>query len=164
VLYQAGRAVPGGEGVIVRDVLNTRPPDQLAAWLDGLGSFDLLTPHDAAERWGVELRTALERLHCMVGGPLEVPDGHVETYRRAEWTAAASAPSRAKAPRIEEVRLHRLAMVPREGATREQLQAIWGLNPTGTDKNIKWMVENDLLAFDWKRTKNERMQKIWRRI
>lgn len=150
--------------MIVRDVTNTRPPELIAEWLDGLGSFDLLTPHDAAERWSVPVRVAMERLHAMVGGPLEVPEGHIETYRRAEWTATASAPSRAKQRPIEEIRLHRLAMVPREGATREQLQVIWGLNPTGTDKNIKWMVENDLLAFDWKRTKNERMQKIWRRI
>jgi hypothetical protein len=146
--------------VIVRDVTNTRPPDQIADWLDGLGTFDLLTPHDAAERWGVELRTALERLHCMVGGPLEVPDGHVETYRRAEWTAAASAPSRAKAPRIDEVRMHRLAMVPREGATREQLQEIWGLSEEGTMKTIRWFIARDLIAFD----RLAHGKKIWRRI
>jgi hypothetical protein len=146
--------------VIVRDVTNTRPPDQIAAWLDGLGTFDTLTPHDAAERWGVELRTALERLHCMVGGPLEVPMGHVETYRRAEWTATASAPSRAKAPRIDELRLHRLALVPKEGATREKLQEIWGLSEEGTMKTIRWLIARDLLAFDRK----AHGKKIWRRI
>lgn len=146
--------------MIVRDVTNTRPPDQIAAWLDGLGSFDLLTPHDAAERWGVELRTALERLHIMVGGPLEVPEGHIETYRRVEWTATASAPSRAKAPRIEEIRLHRLALVPKQGAMKEELMRLWQLSENGTEKTIKWLVARDLLAFD----RRAHGKKIWRRI
>jgi len=146
--------------MIVRDVTNTRPPEVIASWLDGLGSFGMLTPHDAAERWGVELRTALERLHIMVGGPLEVPDGHVETYRRAEWTAAASAPSRAKAPRIEEVRLHRLALVPKQGATKEELMRLWSLSEEGTMKTIRWLIARDLLAFD----RLAHGKKIWRRI
>ena len=146
--------------MIVRDVTNTRPPEQIAAWLEDLGTFDLLTPHDAAERWGVELRTALERLHCMVGGPLEVPMGHVETYRRAEWTATASAPSRAKAPRIEEIRLHRLALVPKQGAMKEELMRLWQLSEDGTEKTIKWLVARDLLAFD----RRAHGKKIWRRI
>ena len=146
--------------MIVRDVTNTRPPEVIASWLDGLGSFDLITPHDAAQRWGVELRTALERLHIMVGGPLEVPEGHIERYQRAEWTATASAPSRAKAPRIEEIRLHRLALVPKQGAMKEELMRLWQLSENGTEKTIKWLVARDLLAFD----RRAHEKKIWRRI
>ena len=146
--------------MIVRDVTNTRPPDQLAEWLDGLGSFEQIEPAAAAERWGVSIRDAMERLHAMTGGPLEIPAGQIETYRRAEWTATASAPSRAKAPRIEEVRLHRLALVPKQGATREELMRLWSLSEEGTMKTIRWLIARDLLAFD----RRAHGKKIWRRI
>lgn len=146
--------------MIVRDATNTRPPDQLAAWLDGLGEFEQIEPAAAAERWGVSIRDAMERLHAMVGGPLVIPAGQIERYQRAEWTATASAPSRAKAPRIEEVRLHRLALVPKDGATREQLQEIWGLSEEGTMKTIRWFIARDLIAFD----RLAHGKKIWRRM
>lgn len=146
--------------MIVRDVTNTRPPDQLAAWLDGLGEFSEIEPADAATRWGVEMRIALERLHAMVGGPLVIPAGQIERYQRAEWTATASAPSRAKAPRIEEIRLHRLALVPKQGAMKEELMRLWQLSENGTEKTIKWLVARDLLAFD----RRAHGKKIWRRI
>ena len=57
-------------------------PKTLAEWLAGLGSFDLLTPRDAADRWGCSVTEAMERLHSMVGGPLEIPAGQIERYRR----------------------------------------------------------------------------------
>lgn len=146
--------------MIVQSDRHPRPPDQIAAWLDGLGMFDEIRPAEAAQRWGVTVREAMERLHIMVGGPLEVPHGHVETYRRAEWTATASAPSRAKAPRIDEVRLHRLALVPKQGAMKEELMRLWQLSEDGTEKTIKWLVARDLLAFD----RRAHGKKIWRRI
>ncbi len=145
--------------MIVLDRINTRPPEQISAWLNGLGSFDLLTPTDAASRWGVDMRTALERLHAMVGGPLVIPAGQIERYRRAEWTATASAPSRAKAPRIEEIRLHRLELVPKQGAMREELMRLWSLSKEGTMKTIRWLIARDLLAFD----RRAHGKKIWRR-
>jgi hypothetical protein len=61
--------------MIVRDVTNTRPPEVIAAWLDGLGEFEQIEPAAAAERWGVSIRDAMERLHAMCGGPLEIPAG-----------------------------------------------------------------------------------------
>lgn len=142
--------------MIVRDVLNTRPPDQIAAWLDGLGSFDLLTPHDAADRWGVDMRQALERLHYMVGTALEVPAGKVEVYRRGEWMPApetASMPDRGNERDIR--RMKRLSQIPERGAPRRELREIWDVSESNFEEIVKTMVRRGLIA---------RTGKIWRRI
>lgn len=142
--------------MIVRDVTNTRPPDQLAAWLDGLGSFDTLTPHDAAERWGVDLRAALERLHIMVGGPLEVPAGHVETYRRAEWSPTPAVTPMGNVGNERDIRrMRRLAQIPERGATRRELREIWDVSDSNFEEIIETMKRRGLIS---------RTGKIWRRI
>lgn len=133
--------------MIVRDVINTRPPEVLAAWLNGLGSFDLLTPRDAADRWGCSVTEAMERLHAMTGGPLEIPAGQIETYRRIP-------PSRLPGSR-DERRAERLAMIPAEGARRCDLARIWGLSEKNIDAVLRAMVNRELI---------KREGKIWKRI
>ena len=125
--------------MIVRDMLNTRPPELLASWLDALGTFDQLTPHEAAAIWNVPVREALERLHAMVGGPLEIPAGSIETYRRAPWTPT---PAR---PRLSEydpraIRNQRMEMIPDTGITISQAAELWGTSPKSTGKMSQKMV------------------------
>lgn len=143
--------------MIVRDVINTRPPEQISAWLNGLGSFDLLTPRDAADRWGCSVTEAMERLHAMVGGPLEVPMGRIEIYRRAPWTAILGKSPVSGLPSNErdERRLKRLAMIPEGGATRRELRELWDVSDSAIEEILSVMRRRGMI---------ERVGKIWRRI
>ena len=147
--------------MIVRDILNTRPPEVLAAWLNGLGSFDELTPRDAAGRWGCSITEAMERLHAMTGGPLEIPAGAIETYRRAAWTAEIGRNPATGMPANErdELRLQRLAMIPDAGATKRELEALWRLSPGAAEAVMGVMKKRNLIRL-------VRVGKccIWRRI
>jgi hypothetical protein len=154
-MYPGGRAVPGGSRVIVRDILNTRPPEVLAAWLNGLGSFDELTPRDAAGRWGCSITEAMERLHAMVGGPLAIPAGQVERYRRIPWSLTPALESSRLPGSRDERRAERLAMIPAGGARRCDLARIWGLSEKNIDATLKAMVNQKLI---------KREEKIWKRI
>ena len=146
----------------VLDVLNTRPPELLASWLDALGTFDQLTPHDAAARWGVPVREAMERLHAMVGGPLEIPAGSIETYRRAEWAPDAIVDQDTGKPMHERdaQRVRRLAMIPKGGATRVELIKLWGVSGDSAFYEIvRVMQSRGLIRLDrsmrppvWRRT------------
>ena len=141
--------------MIVIDKINTRPPEQLDAWLNSLGPFDLLTPRDAASRWGCSVTEAMERLHAMTGGPLEIPAGQIERYRRIPWSLTATRePSRLPGSR-DERRTERLAMIPAEGARRCDLARLWELSEKNIDAALKAMVNQKLIR---------REGKIWKRI
>lgn len=142
--------------MIVRDVINTRPAELVDKWLKGLGAFDVLHPEDAAERWGVSLMEALERLHIMTGGPLEIPRGQVERYVRTEWTAEASEPSRATVRSYAEVLADRLALIPEKGATREELAGLWNLKKKFIEKLLPRLHKDGRIRCQWSGNK-----KIW---
>lgn len=144
--------------MIIRDVMNTRPPEMLAAWLAGLGEFEEIRPHEAAERWAVPIREAMERLHAMTGGPLEIPVGAVEVYRPSNWTAEASTTTRVHQTKAVDVLLRRLSQIPEEGATRAQLQELWGIGEAGVDKAITRLERMKSITFEWRGR-----YKIWRR-
>jgi len=130
-------------------------PKTLAEWLAGLGSFDLLTPRDAADRWGCSVTEAMERLHSTVGGPLEIPAGQIERYRRIPWSLTpAREPSRLPGSR-DERRTERLAMIPADGARRCDLARMWGLSERDIDAVLRAMVNRELI---------KREGKIWKRI
>ena len=127
--------------MIVRDVLNTRPPELLEEWLNALGTFDVLTPHEAAAIWDVSVREALERLHAMVGGPLEIPSGHIETYRRAEWTPAATAPRPGRQGRDHvATRQTRLKSMPEAGITIAAAAEMWGITHKSAAEYLQVLV------------------------
>lgn len=98
----------------------------LTEWLGQLGQFTVLTPGQAAARWGVSPRQALRRLHAMVGGPLEIPAGCVEMYVRATWVSPTPAPCR-PSESWATVREQRYAMIPDTGATMSTLAQMWGV-------------------------------------
>jgi len=76
-------------------------------WLQELGEFTQLTPHEAAERWGVSLQVALERLHELLGFALYIPVGKVEVYEHLPTEPLPPAP-----PSQEDVIQQRLDAFP----------------------------------------------------
>lgn len=131
--------------MIVRDVTNTRPPEVIAAWLDGLGTFDEIRPAEAAQRWGVTVREAMERLHSMTGGPLEIPAGHIERYRRVEWTPGVSKPRNPGFVRPAEVRKRRAGMIPEAGITIREAAELWELSPDAAADQLQQMTKSGWL-------------------
>ena len=127
--------------MIVRDVTNTRPPDQIAAWLDGLGEFEQIEPAEAAERWGVTIREAMERLHSMTGGPLEIPECQIERYRRVEWTPGVSRPRNPGFVRPAEIRKRRAATIPEAGITIREAAELWELSPDAAADQLQQMTK-----------------------
>lgn len=98
--------------VLRSSIENTYPVATLNKWLLALGEFDTLNPHQAAERWGMPLKNTLERLHAMVGGPLEIVPGLIEVYREAVWRNPEAPALQPGKETWDKTRLDRLNMIP----------------------------------------------------
>lgn len=98
----------------------------LAEWLAALGSFDQITPQDAAALWNVPLKQALTRLHAMVGGPLVIPPDKVEIYRRAEWNPEPVVPVD-RSNGTESKQADTLAHIPTNGIPACDLARVLGI-------------------------------------
>ena len=152
----AGRVLRGS-------IENTYPAHVLNKWLLALGEFDTLNPHQAAERWSMPLKNTLERLHAMVGGPLEIVPGLIEVYRKAVWRNPEAPALQPGKETWDKTRLDRLNMVPAEGATMMQLAQMWGISHTSAKKVVEGMKERGWIKhikvgkkYLWVRTKGEK--------
>lgn len=126
-------------GQILRgQVKNGVSMETITIWLEGLGEFEEIRPADAAERWGVTVREAMERLHAMVGAVLQIPRGEVERYQYLPPAPFPAAKVRDTLCSPEE----KLMKIPPEGATASQLAEIWGISKRAAGKCLAGMARS----------------------
>ncbi len=147
----AGRVLRGS-------IENTYPAQVLNKWLLALGEFDTLNPHQAAERWRMPLKNTLERLHAMVGGPLEIVPGCVEVYRKNVWINPNTPPLQPGKETWEKTRADRLNLIPKEGATVRALADLWQISHISAKRVVERFRDAGLIQHIKVGTKH-----LWRR-
>ena len=121
----------------------------LSRWMQGLGPFEEITPMEAAERWGLPVKEAMERLHSMLGSMVEIPPGQIERYRPASMDRFEDFPRSPQKPQTPRERVPlsaRLQDVPRTGATVSEMTRVWSLlSRRGTEKALQSLAKAGLV-------------------